>query len=92
MKVEFSPPKTTSLLQRMDQGVIKTFTAYYTRRPFAHTSVESMPKPDEIGNEIEKVVDLVRRIILEVDSDDFQELLDSHNQGLTIEEPMELIL
>ncbi|GFU42563.1 hypothetical protein TNCV_4556761 [Trichonephila clavipes] len=41
---------------------------------------------DEIGNVIEEVVDLARQINLEIDCDDIQELLDSHNQGLTIDE------
>ncbi|XP_023210893.1 tigger transposable element-derived protein 1-like, partial [Centruroides sculpturatus] len=31
VKVVFLPPNTTSLLQPMDHGVIKTFKAYYTR-------------------------------------------------------------
>lgn len=45
-----------------------------------------MPGPDEIGNVIKDVVELGRQINLEVDSDDVQELLDSHNQELTIDE------
>ncbi|GFX93768.1 hypothetical protein TNCV_1589441 [Trichonephila clavipes] len=47
--------------------------------------MESVPEPDEISNVIEEVVDLARQINLEVDSDDVQELLDSHNQELPIE-------
>ena len=31
VEVVFLPPNTTSLLQPMDQEVIKTFKAYYTR-------------------------------------------------------------
>ncbi|GFX93585.1 hypothetical protein TNCV_1587621 [Trichonephila clavipes] len=50
---------------------------------------ESLPKPDEIGNLIEEVVDLAMQINLEVDSDDIQEQLDSHNQELTIHELVE---
>ncbi|XP_023220465.1 tigger transposable element-derived protein 1-like [Centruroides sculpturatus] len=131
VKVVFLPPNTTSLLQPMDQGVTKTFKAYYTRRSFAHlheamrqnnelfvkdfwkqfnvldaeriigqswnevsqktlNEAESVPEPDEIGNVIEEVVDLARQINLEVDSDDLQELLDSHNQELTIDELIEM--
>ncbi|GFW38703.1 uncharacterized protein TNCV_3880701 [Trichonephila clavipes] len=45
---------------------------------------------DEIGNENEEVVDLARQINLEVDSGHFQELLDSHNQKLTIDELIEV--
>ncbi|GFW37962.1 hypothetical protein TNCV_4631631 [Trichonephila clavipes] len=37
-------------------------------------------------NEMEKVVDLARQINLEVESDDVQELLDSHYQELTMHE------
>ncbi|GFX44250.1 hypothetical protein TNCV_4376381 [Trichonephila clavipes] len=44
---------------------------------------ESVPELEEIRNLIEEVVDFARQINLEVDSDDVQELLDSHNQKLT---------
>ncbi|GFT92780.1 uncharacterized protein TNCV_739671 [Trichonephila clavipes] len=44
----------------------------------------------KIGNVIEEVVDLARQINLEVDSDDIQELLDSHNQKLTVDELIEM--
>ncbi|GFX02590.1 hypothetical protein TNCV_728441 [Trichonephila clavipes] len=48
-----------------------------------------MPEPDETGNAIE-VVNLGRQIKLEVDRDDIQELLDTHNQELTMDEPIEM--
>ncbi|GFV29352.1 dachshund homolog 1 [Trichonephila clavipes] len=48
------------------------------------------PEPDEIGNLIEEVVNLARKINLEVDSDDVQELLGSNNQELTIDELIEM--
>ncbi|GFY14788.1 hypothetical protein TNCV_648311 [Trichonephila clavipes] len=48
-----------------------------------------VPETDEISNVIE-VVDLARQINLEVDSDEVQELLDSHNQELTIDELTEM--
>ncbi|GFW20138.1 hypothetical protein TNCV_2320791 [Trichonephila clavipes] len=51
---------------------------------------ESWLEPDEIGNEIEEVVNLARQIIIEVDNDDDQELLDSHNQVLAVNEPIEI--
>jgi hypothetical protein len=35
VEVQFLPPNTTSLIQPMDQGVIATFKAYYTRRTFS---------------------------------------------------------
>ncbi|GFT88481.1 hypothetical protein TNCV_262691 [Trichonephila clavipes] len=54
--------------------------------PPHHSSLaESLPETDEIGNLIEEVIDVARQINLEVDRDDIKELLDSHNQELTIE-------
>ncbi|GFV63971.1 uncharacterized protein TNCV_385461 [Trichonephila clavipes] len=47
--------------------------------------MESEPEPDEIDNVIEDA-DLVRKINLEMDSDDVRERLDSHNHELTINE------
>ncbi|GFX07676.1 histone-lysine N-methyltransferase SETMAR [Trichonephila clavipes] len=44
-----------------------------------------MPKPGEIGNGIEEVIDLTIQINLEGDLGDVQEILDSHNQELTID-------
>ncbi|GFV79239.1 hypothetical protein TNCV_71071 [Trichonephila clavipes] len=52
--------------------------------------VESVPKPDELSNVIEEVVDLARQINLEVDSNDVQELLASCNQELIIDEVIEM--
>ncbi|GFT92770.1 hypothetical protein TNCV_739581 [Trichonephila clavipes] len=39
---------------------------------------------------IEEVVDFAKQINLEGDVDDVQELLDSHNQQLTTDEPIEM--
>ncbi|GFX10282.1 hypothetical protein TNCV_1866791 [Trichonephila clavipes] len=47
------------------------------------TTREKNRKIDEIGNVIEEAVDLTKHINLEEDSDDVQELLDSHSQELT---------
>ncbi|GFX78217.1 uncharacterized protein TNCV_5135641 [Trichonephila clavipes] len=54
------------------------------------TQVESVSVPDGIGNVIEEVVDLPWQINSEEDSDDVQELLDSYNQDLTIDELTEM--
>ncbi|GFX19870.1 hypothetical protein TNCV_1434311 [Trichonephila clavipes] len=54
------------------------------------TCTESVPQPDEIGIVIVEVADFVKQINLEVDSDGGQELLDSHNQELTIDERVEM--
>ncbi|GFX44330.1 hypothetical protein TNCV_1097701 [Trichonephila clavipes] len=45
-----------------------------------------VPEPDEMGNLIEEAVNLPRQINLELDRDDVHELLNSHNQELTIVE------
>ncbi|GFX59521.1 tigger transposable element-derived protein 1 [Trichonephila clavipes] len=49
-----------------------------------------MAEPNEFGNVIEEIVDLVRQISLEVDSDDVKKLLGSHNHELAIDELIEL--
>ncbi|GFV40803.1 hypothetical protein TNCV_60361 [Trichonephila clavipes] len=51
---------------------------------------ELWSEPDEIGNVIEEVADLARKINLEVHNNEVQELLDSHNQELTTDEHMEM--
>ncbi|GFX90017.1 tigger transposable element-derived protein 1 [Trichonephila clavipes] len=52
--------------------------------------MESVPEPNEIGNIIEEVVDLARQINSEVDSDNLQKLLDSHNKEQVIDEIIEM--
>ncbi|GFW42833.1 hypothetical protein TNCV_1212401 [Trichonephila clavipes] len=52
--------------------------------------VESVSETDEIGNVFEGVVDLARKINLEEDSDDVQELLNSHKHELAINELIEM--
>ncbi|GFV87564.1 tigger transposable element-derived protein 1 [Trichonephila clavipes] len=54
------------------------------------TLAESEPKLDGIEYLIEGSIDLARQIHLEVDSDDVQELLDSFNQELTMDELIEV--
>ncbi|GFT07166.1 tigger transposable element-derived protein 1 [Trichonephila clavipes] len=50
------------------------------------TQAQSVSEPDETSNVIEEAVDLERQINLEVKNDDTQELLDSRNQELTVDE------
>ncbi|GFU29298.1 hypothetical protein TNCV_3334921 [Trichonephila clavipes] len=49
-----------------------------------------MVEPDEIGNLIEEVINPARQKHLKVDSVNVQELLNSHNQELTIDELIEM--
>ncbi|GFT23363.1 hypothetical protein TNCV_2016461 [Trichonephila clavipes] len=58
--------------------------------PIIKTQTELVPKPDEIGNFIEDIVDFGREINLEVNSDEVQELQDSHHQELTVDELIEM--
>ncbi|GFX68277.1 hypothetical protein TNCV_2816521 [Trichonephila clavipes] len=51
---------------------------------------EFVAEPDENGNVIEQVVDLLRQINLEVDSDDVQTLLHSYNSELTVDKLKEM--
>ncbi|GFY25503.1 uncharacterized protein TNCV_2486231 [Trichonephila clavipes] len=48
------------------------------------------PEPDEIVNLIEEVIDFFKQINLEVHMDDVQELLDSHNPQLIVDELIEM--
>ncbi|XP_051781620.1 tigger transposable element-derived protein 1-like [Erpetoichthys calabaricus] len=48
VKIEFLPPNTTSLIQPMDQGIIRTFKALYTRNTLQHM-VEAMDTDDDIS-------------------------------------------
>ncbi|GFV30653.1 hypothetical protein TNCV_1777061 [Trichonephila clavipes] len=47
-------------------------------------------KGENIGNVMKEVVDHARQINLELDSDDVQELLDSHYQELTMDHLIEM--
>ncbi|GFT54414.1 hypothetical protein TNCV_2727481 [Trichonephila clavipes] len=53
--------------------------------------MELLPETDESRCVNEEVVDFARKIYLEVDSDDVQELLDSHHPELTIDELMKML-
>ncbi|GFV06830.1 hypothetical protein TNCV_2331841 [Trichonephila clavipes] len=51
---------------------------------------KSLPQPDDIGYVIEGILHFARQINLEMDRDDTEELLDSQNQELTIDEFIEI--
>ncbi|XP_062844657.1 tigger transposable element-derived protein 1-like [Trichomycterus rosablanca] len=48
VKIEFLPPNTTSLIQPMDQGVIRAFKALYTRNTLQNM-VEAMDMDDDFS-------------------------------------------
>ncbi|GFW86399.1 hypothetical protein TNCV_4331831 [Trichonephila clavipes] len=52
--------------------------------------MESISYPDEIGNVIADGVNLPRQINIKVDSDDVQELLNSHKQEFSIYKLIEM--
>ncbi|GFU54690.1 tigger transposable element-derived protein 1 [Trichonephila clavipes] len=54
------------------------------------SQTESVPELNEIGHGNEEVVDLARQTNSEVDSDDVQELLNSHNQELKMDDLIEM--
>ncbi|GFX30090.1 hypothetical protein TNCV_2618011 [Trichonephila clavipes] len=56
---------------------------------FEFITAESVPEPDENVNLIEEVINIYRQINLEMNSDDVQELLDSHSLELVMDELIE---
>ncbi|GFT73438.1 hypothetical protein TNCV_4020871 [Trichonephila clavipes] len=56
----------------------------------AFNEAESVPGPNDIGHVIGEFVHLAKQIYLKVDSGDVQELLDFHNQKLTMDELIEM--
>ncbi|GFT89682.1 hypothetical protein TNCV_3137691 [Trichonephila clavipes] len=81
-------PQLTRFSNLIDSSFFPSFLSFFFS--IIKTQDESLVEPDEIGNFIEEVVDLARQINSEVDSDDVQELLDSHYQELTIDELVEI--
>ncbi|GFX33540.1 tigger transposable element-derived protein 1 [Trichonephila clavipes] len=67
-----------------------TDTSYSPPPPHHSNSGVTLLELDEISILIEEVVDLARQINSEMDSDDVQELLDSHDQELTMDELIEM--
>ena len=52
----------------------------------SETQEETISDPEQIPIIIEELIYIAKQLNLEVDNDDVQELLDSHNQELTIDE------
>ncbi|GFU80305.1 transposable element Tcb1 transposase [Trichonephila clavipes] len=77
-------PITKCVSNRAYLGSFGTVT--WASHEFERTrdKAEALPEPGESGNLNKEVVDLARQINSEGDRDDVQELLDSHNQKLTI--------
>lgn len=48
VQIEFLPPNTTSLIQPMDQGIIRAFKALYTRNTLQHL-VEAMDSDQDFS-------------------------------------------
>ncbi|GFT58108.1 hypothetical protein TNCV_722841 [Trichonephila clavipes] len=63
----------------------------YVNSELRDFQISSIRPSNEIGNMIEEAVDLGRKINLEVNSNDDQKVLDSHNQELTIDELIEML-
>ncbi|GFW57976.1 hypothetical protein TNCV_2741221 [Trichonephila clavipes] len=84
-------PSTMKVHQNIEYSNTSTY-ANPELRDFQISSINLLFKnyktrlPVENGNVIEKAVDLVRQMNLELVSDDVQELLDCHNQEQTIDE------
>ncbi|XP_066970071.1 tigger transposable element-derived protein 1-like [Macrobrachium rosenbergii] len=144
VKVVYLPPNTTSLLQPMDQGVIASFKAYYTRRTFCHvlrviknssdklsvkqvwenySILDAVKNIEAAWNEVKKpnlngawkklcpkfvmdftgfekgesldavtrkIVQYSKKLNLEVEAEDVNELLESHGEELSAEDLSEL--
>ncbi|GFU91965.1 hypothetical protein TNCV_3765901 [Trichonephila clavipes] len=84
--IQYNHRRIRPLLQTMIQHRREQMRCF----PFHLFQAEPAPEPYEISNVIEKVVDIARKINLEVDSDDFQKLLDSQSQNLAIDELIEI--
>ncbi|XP_066968470.1 tigger transposable element-derived protein 1-like [Macrobrachium rosenbergii] len=93
LKVKFLPPRTTSLLQPMDQQIIANFKKL---------DFEGFDSPSQLGDDpeaeplplpdadVEEIVSVAKSMGLEVSSDDVEELVAEHNTELTTEELQEL--
>ncbi|KRZ78419.1 Tigger transposable element-derived protein 1 [Trichinella papuae] len=91
--VAFLPPNTSSLIQLLDQGVIRTFKAYYTRMSMAHL-VAAMDEDSHLKavnywkkSSIADCLCLIKESVTELEE---MELIESHTSELTDEELVEM--
>ncbi|GFV73988.1 hypothetical protein TNCV_5108291 [Trichonephila clavipes] len=71
-------------------NMIRKISTSTNMRSRYRVMAESVPECDQIGQVTGEVVDRDGHINLEVDSDDIQELLDSHNEELTMDQLIEM--
>ncbi|GFV68091.1 kinectin [Trichonephila clavipes] len=72
-----------TVLKRLNDAVVRIQKSPHSKKktedvffPISEIQAELLSEPDKNGNLIEEIVDSARKINLEVDSDDTQELLD----------------
>ncbi|GFW39355.1 hypothetical protein TNCV_1833381 [Trichonephila clavipes] len=87
--VDFPAPRGLETTTHFMHSNTTTY-AIFRSRQFVFCLRKKLVKIGEIGNGNEEVVNLARQINLEVDSGDILELLDSHNQELTMDELIEM--
>ena len=62
IKIKFLPPKTTSVLQPLDQGIIQAFKLLYRKRQYRHIMTE-LDRTTKTGVEIMAHVNVLQAII-----------------------------
>ena len=67
VSLRFLPPKTTSVLQPLDQGVIQSFKLQYRKRQYRHIMME-MERTNKTGPEIMANVDILKAIMWTADA------------------------
>ncbi|XP_068229455.1 tigger transposable element-derived protein 1-like [Palaemon carinicauda] len=96
VKVVYLLPNTTSLLHPMDQGVIANFKKYYTRRTYRmalKAFVNDFGGFDQEGINkkiLSTLIGLSDKLELDLQEEDFEELLESHGEELSNQDLMEL--
>ena len=53
VKLVFLPPNTTSLIQPLDQGIIRTFKCHYRHFLSMMEAIEKDPRPREVAREVD---------------------------------------